>query len=156
MRAAAVSNSQRNFVNIFPRVSAVGWWGNRWSSACALLPLAHAAMSWTRSLDWRFISSITLRWTWLYFNGYFIHFVTLHLTYQNFGADIFWHSWSFHFLIAENVVGDFHVMIFCAAAMSWHTAELAWISPQGVGGVLMGKPLKFCMCTASSRACLHN
>ena len=116
--------------------------------------LAHAAMSWTRSLDWRFISSITLQWTWLYFNGYFIHFVTLHLTYRNFGADIFWHSWIFHFLIAENVVGDFHVMIFCAAAMSWHTAELAWISPQGVGGVLMGKP--FCICTASSRACMHN
>ena len=45
--------------------------------------LAHAAMSWTRSLDWRFISSITLQWTWLYFNGYFIHFVTLHLTYRN-------------------------------------------------------------------------
>ena len=116
--------------------------------------LAHAAMSWTRSLDWRFISSITLQWTWLYFNGNFIHFVTLHLTYRNFGADIFWHSWIFHFLIAENVVGDFHVMIFCAAAMSWHTAELAWISPQGVGSVLMGKP--FCICTASSRACMHN
>ena len=111
----------------------------------------HEHDRWTR-----FISSITLRWTWLYFNGYFIHFVTLHLTYRNFGADIFWHSWIFHFLIAENVVGDFHVMIFCAAAMSWHTAELAWISPQGVGGVLMGKPLKFCMCTASSRSCMHN
>ena len=154
MRAAAVSNSQRNFVNIFPRVSAVGWWGNRWSSACALqLPRACSNVMNT-IVDWRFISSITLQWTWLYFNGNFIHFVTLHLTYRNFGADIFWHSWIFHFLIAENVVGDFHVMIFCAAAMSWHTAELAWISPQGVGGVLMGKP--FCICTASSRACMHN
>ena len=43
-------------------------------------------------------------------------------------------------------------MIFCAAAMSWHTAELSWISPQGVGSVLMEKPLKLAPLCAGARA----
>ena len=38
-------DTQRNLREYLPRVSAVCWWGNRWSSACALLSLAPACIT---------------------------------------------------------------------------------------------------------------
>ena len=123
--------------------------------ACALLPLAHpAAMSWTRKVGHALTiyfkhhsygERMTL-FSWQYFRvapmcpGIWGS--------RNFGEGALCTKVNFSFFDCWKVVHSFSNWWFSVPPTMYVAPppKVAYVkSPQGVGGVLMGKPLKFCM-----------